>query len=477
MKKSFTTFIAILFVFFNVFSDPVNEKEAKQIAENFYNAYAPSTKVGSSINKLITETYQEVESFYIFGFEKGGFVIVTADDNAVPILGYSFTNPVSEKIESNTRYLFDRYNREISFLKKSDKSDETIKTQWKKLREGNIKKEMKAAGPLLETLWSQGTYYNDLCPLGTPVGCVATAMSQIMNYHEWPATGNGWHKYIPDDNPEFGVQYADFSSETYDWANMPNELTSGSTQIQIDATSTLCYHAGISVDMNYDEDGSGAASPDVLFALTSYFKYDHATIEFIEFDIAEETSFINKIKNEIDNNRPVYYSGSSESTGGHAWVCDGYDDSDKVHINWGWGPGYTGYYEVSSMVVGSADYSEQNDIIIGIQPGSVDQDMIWTKQASGFEAASRGIDYISAIDKRTAWAVAYDGSGDGADVQEYTRTIDGGSNWEAGTINAPDLANYNTSMISAIDENIAWVALYGPDGGKIVRTTDGGITW
>lgn len=476
MKKIFTTFIAMLFVCFNLFSDPVNEKEAKLIAENFYHTYAPATKAGASVNQLITEKYQKTESFYIFGFDQGGFVIVSADDYAEPILGYSFTSPIEEKVGSNIRYLFDRYNSEIAEIKKMKSQNEDIKVDWEKLRSAKLSGEIKAAGPLLETTWNQSPVYNQYCPSENPVGCVATAMSQIMNYHQWPANGNGWHKYIPEDHPEYGIQYADFSSETYDWANMPNALSSSNSATEKDAVATLCYHAGVAVNMNYDPDGSGASSNDVLFALTSYFKYNTTSIELITYDKNNETEYLNKIKTEIDNNRPIYYDGQGDD-GGHAWVCDGYNDDNKVHINWGWGGYYNGYFLLSEMSPGSYDFADVNAMIIGIQPGSAYQDIQWTKQASGFETASRGIRYISAVNERIAWAVAYDGSGDSADVKDFTKTTDG-FNWVSGTINASDLDNYNSSMITAIDENNAWVALYGPNGGgKIVKTSDGGKSW
>ncbi|MDA3953344.1 MAG: C10 family peptidase, partial [Bacteroidales bacterium] len=364
MKKIFTTFIAVLFVCFNVISDPVNEKEAKQIAENFYNAYSPFSKAESSINQLITEKYQDVESFYIFGFDKGGFVIVSADDYAVPILGYSFTSTITENLGSNIRYLFDRYNMEIAETKELKVQNDDLKINWDKLKNAKLSGETKAAGPLLTTTWNQNPVYNQYCPGGSPVGCVATAMSQIMNYHEWPLSGNGWNKYIPADHPEYGEQYTDFGSETYDWANMPIALSASNTTTQIDATATLCYHAGVAVNMNYDPEGSGASTNDVMFALSSYFKYDPTTIELVTYNIDDEASYLNKIKTEIDNNRPIYYDGDGDG-GGHAWVCDGYDDSDNVHINWGWGGSYNGFFLLSNMVAGSYDFTDGNSMIIG----------------------------------------------------------------------------------------------------------------
>lgn len=478
MKKIFLLFITLLIASWSLFADPVSQKETQNVAENFFYMFAPLEKSATKITTIIEEKHQDIISFYIYGFEKGGFVIVSADDDAYPILGYSFTSPVSSDINSNTRFLFDRYKLEIEDAKNSKTKNTEIKQEWNRLKNKTDKSVLNAAGPLLSTTWNQDPYYNQYCPPGTPTGCVATAMSQIMKFHEWPASGNGWHKYTPSDNPQFGVQYADFSSANYDWVNMPQSLHSSSTSDEINAIATLCYHAGVSVDMNYDiYDGSGALTKDVMYAMTSYFKYDPSTIEFIVYDISNETEYLNKIKTEIDASRPIYYDGYGDD-GGHAWVCDGYDETNKVHINWGWGGSYNGYFILSNMVAGTYDFTKGNSMIIGIQPGLADQAMLWKKQASAFTSASRGIRYISAVDSRTAWAVAYDGSGLNASVKDFTKTLDG-STWISGTINAEGTDGMESSMITAIDANTAWVALFDGTngGGKIVKTSDGGLTW
>ncbi|MGM0406617.1 MAG: C10 family peptidase [Bacteroidota bacterium] len=476
MKKIFTFLISI-FISINVFSDHVDKNEAKLLAEKFYSSFAPASKSSAKADKIFVENYNDKESFYIISFDKGGFVIISADDDAVPILGYSFNSPVDKNYGSNIKYLFDSYKKEIEDIRTLKIKDNNNKKDWELLRASKLKEDIKAVEPLLETIWNQSPYYNEYCPPNTPTGCVATAMSQIMNYHEWPKSGNGWNKYIPIDNPDFGTQYADFTSVTYDWANMPKDLTSSSSTTEVDAVAILNYHAGVAVNMNYDPEGSGALSRDVLFALTSYFKYDPSTIEFVTYDAETESEYFNKLKTEIDNGRPIYYDGHGES-GGHAWICDGYDDNNKVHINWGWGGSYNGYFLLSDMAPGSYDFTEGNAMIIGIQPGSAYQKMSWTKQASGFEEESRGVQYISAVSNRIAWAVAFDGSGNSNNVKEYTKTTDG-FNWVSGEINATETDGYGTSMISAIDENTAWVALYDPTngGGKIVKTSDGGQNW
>lgn len=478
MKKIYTL---LLFAFSGllVVANPVDVKLARKVAINYLSA-----KKGTGIDtfdlKLInTHQFDGKDALYIFGMSKGGFVIVSADDEAKPIIGWSLTNPMPKKIDNpvvQTR--IDWYAKQVVYAAKNKTSDKSLKEEWSNILEGKISKGVKGAGPLLTTTWNQEPYYNLLCPTGTPTGCVATAMSQIMRYHQWPQNGKGWHKY---EHPTYGTQYANFEETPYAWASMPNELTSGSTYDEKVAVATLCYHAGVSVNMNYATDGSGAFSRDVLYALTNYFNYDPTIIQMYTFNPNAQTDWINMVKAEIDAGRPIYYSGSSNASGGHAWVCDGYNDNDELHINWGWGGFANGYYAASAMKPTNYDFSESNDMIIGIRPNQSDYKHLWVRQASGFFTSSRGIQFISAVNNRVAWAVAYDGSGSGSAVKEYTRTVDGGATWIAGSINPANSTGLAAAMICAISDSIAWVTLYGNDqtnyGGMIAKTTDGGKTW
>ncbi len=478
MKKFYTLLLLALSGLL-VIANPVDVKLAKKVAINYLSA-----KKGASIDtfdlKLVnTHQYEGKDALYIFAMSKGGFIIVSSDDEAKPIIGWSITNQMPKKIDNPVVLeRFNWYAKQVNHAAKSKIGDKSVKQEWQDILDGKIAKGVKAAGPLLTTIWNQEPYYNMLCPTGTPTGCVATAMSQIMRYHQWPQSGKGWHKY---EHPTYGTQYANFESTTYAWASMPNELTSASTYDEKVAVATICYHAGVSVNMNYATDGSGAFSRDVLYALTNYFNYDPTTIQIYTFNPDNQTEWINMVKTEIDAGRPIYYSGSSSASGGHAWVCDGYNDNNELHINWGWGGYANGYYAATAMIPSgtSYDFSESNDMIIGIQPNQSEFKHLWVRQASGFGTSSRGIQYISAVSNRVAWAVAFDGSGGNAKVKEYTMTTDGGATWKAGSINPANSAGFAASMICAIDDKTAWVPLYDGTngGGMIAKTTDGGKTW
>lgn len=100
----------------------------------------------------------------------------------------------------------------------------------------------------------------------------------------------------------------------------------------------------------------------------------------------------------------------------------------------------------------------------------------WIEQASGFWEASRGINYIHAIDENIAWAVGYDGSGGSLPVQEYTRTVNGGDLWQADYIDTAP-TDGKSAMIFALDENTAWVPLHSGTPQGIWKTEDAGATW
>lgn len=102
----------------------------------------------------------------------------------------------------------------------------------------------------------------------------------------------------------------------------------------------------------------------------------------------------------------------------------------------------------------------------------------WTSQATGFSAASRGLSQITIVDANTVWALAYDGSGLAANVQEFTMTTNGGTTWNPGTVEMgdPDLEINNISPVNA---TTAWVSALIPDdgGGFIFKTSDTGGVW
>ena len=262
------------------------------------------------------------------------------------------------------------YKDQIIFAKENKlEATDNLKNTWEIYRNkksGN--KNLKGVEPLISTIWSQGCYYNDSTPTaGGPcqhvvTGCVATAMSQVMNYYKFPPVGTGQHSY----NSNYGQLTANFGNTYYDFMLMPDTLNSMSTTAQIAQVAQLMSHNGIAVEMNYSPSGSGAYSQDAANAFTHYYNYD------VDLSLKHKSSFTDSIwelmvKAELDSLHPLYYDGSG--SGGHAFVCDGYQVGSFFHFNWGWNGAYNGYFLLSSLNPGGGNYSNNCGAVFGMKPG------------------------------------------------------------------------------------------------------------
>ena len=318
-------------------ADPISPQQAMAIARNFSDirSFVPKIIGNNAKPAPMTVAYTATSSngsadnlLYVINRDRdNGFVVVAGDDAvANPVLGYTDSGSFSyDKIPDNLKWWLGEYARQIEYMTTHDITSAPAPTF-----ESN-------AGPLITTRWNQYEPYNNLCPIKqnerVVTGCVATAMAQVINYYEWPKQGTGSHSY------EWNGQTlsADFGSTTYDWNNMADIYDGTNSDAENDAVATLMYHCGVSVDMNYDisaNGGSGAFSMDVPVALVEYFGYASDVI-LKSRDYYSYNEWLSMLKAEIDARRPIYYSAQSTS-GGHAFVLDGYNTDGYFHVNWGW---------------------------------------------------------------------------------------------------------------------------------------------
>ena len=343
---------------------PVDQETAKDIAVKF---------MGTNNVRLSTtySTGDDAAAFHVFN-TPDGFVIVSADDCETPIIGYSHEgrfdpNNVPVQMED---YLQDFVARIQYGIENHIEADELTAKQWELVRSTGRLSENKsnhAVGPLLTEKWHQGCLYNSLCPaMSGPcghaeVGCVAVAMAQIMHYWGYPASGWGSNSYYNQ-----GVELsADFGNTTYDWEHMPDSLTENSSDAEIEAVATLLYHCGVAVNMAYSTNGSTASSanaPDVWIRNFDYSRQLHRDRKGNNNEV-----WLTKLKDCLDLQRPIYYSGQG-SAGGHAFVCDGYDDSDLLHFNWGWGGNGDGYFALGNLNPIGYSFNNNNYAILDIIP-------------------------------------------------------------------------------------------------------------
>ena len=390
--KRFFTFVLMTAFSYALIGGPIDETTAKQLAQNFWKenntmavrdgkVFMRQMDEAQFVNVAAQYGYSEL---FIFNNTAGkGYVIMAADDCVTPILGYSYENNFDEEpLPPNFKAWLDGYADQIhaATAMKAQATDE-IRTDWECLRQGKslpIKSE-KAVAPLVQTKWNQKPYYNDQCPYDynanerTLTGCVATAMAQVMKYWSYPEHGLGSHSYVPSSHPEYGTLYVDFSAVNYQWSSMPNSVTSSNN-----AVATLMYHCGVGVDMMYGvssapdygsaayiiDNGNGRACAEI--ALKTYFDYK-STLHGEKKSDYSDAGWIELLKNELDNARPMVYGGFS-SSGGHAFVCNGYNANNYFHFNWGWGGNYDDYFYINSLNPGSHNYSQNQQALVGIEP-------------------------------------------------------------------------------------------------------------
>ncbi len=291
---------------------------------------------------------------YAFDVPGGGCIAIVADDELSPVLYYSFDSRLDVPAVPPAQAILEAFADGISEVQDS-RYEKTGPPDplWGFLEELADSPDgvspiapvpTGVVGPLLTTTWSQDEPYHDKCPVvegdHCPVGCTATSMAQIMRYWKHPETGTGSHSYLW----AFGGRTlsADFGSTTYDWANMPDAATPSSPQAVKDAVSTLSYHCGVAVDMDYGPYGSAAYL--IGESLTDYFGY-LPTSYVDKWDYTDE-GWYRLMRDQLDRGWPVWY-GIIIPAGGHAVVADGYDSANKsLHLNMGWGGQEDGFWSL-----------------------------------------------------------------------------------------------------------------------------------
>ncbi len=348
-------------------AEEVGVEKARAIAASFHNTFSAAKAVPADASLAYTFTNgRGSEGVYVFNFNDG-FVMVSADDVYRPIVGYSYEGRFDAKnISPELSYYIGKMIECRDALPRQRVAANT--EEWRKLSEGvSISRGGRESFFLLKTLWNQDYPYNYYAPTEDGhrayAGCVACAMSQVMKYWDSPVRGTGYHEY---EYGNFGVLSAYFDTTYYDWENMPNYLYYNSPWEQVNAVATLMYQCGVSVDMMYGVNGSGSFSEWVPDALVNHFSFTE-DVELRYRDDYSLEEWQNMLKNEFDHGWPVYYSGSDYDSG-HAFVCDGYDDNDMFHFNWGWSGAGDGFFAIDRLNVGGSTFNMDQGAIFNMVP-------------------------------------------------------------------------------------------------------------
>ena len=371
MKKALFLLVAAALSVGQAFASPVDAEQAKKIGLKYaqHNAAKHITEVSLAYTEM---TESGTPALYVFNFD-GGYMIVSADDVAQPILAFGEEGCFdANQISEGLAYYLGHYARQIDYaVTHNMTADPEIAAQWEQIeKEGRVMATRSTRGnisPLISTNWNQDNPYNLYCPTGQGgpaghayAGCVATAMSMVLKYWNWPDHGQGTHSYTPEGYPQ---QTVDFENTYYDWNNMPNSCNNSNYQ----AVATLMYHCGVSVDMMYGPGSSGAYSQDVPPAIANYFRYSDQARR-VDRDLYSRNEWEEMLIASLEEGFPLYYSGSDPG-GGHAFVCCGYRESDrKFYFNWGWSGFNNNYFAIDALNTYSGNFNDGQAAIFDMIP-------------------------------------------------------------------------------------------------------------
>lgn len=306
----------------------ITQWQAQQQAYSFWGKQMPQKAKAKS---RTATTASPSDAYYVFNNDAGGFVIIAGDDAVTPVLGYTSTGSFdAENLPDGLKDLLKSYERQIAAL-----GDNYVANQTATRAAFTGEKLLKTAE------WNQMAPFNKYTPNNYVTGCVATAGAIVMKHHGYPAKGTGSHSYTWN-----GKDLTANFEHDYDWANMPTKYTVGNDEA-FDGVARLMSDLGVAVEMKYAKGGSGASMEDLLTALKKYFGYSKYARLLAIADLGAEV-WNDRLRAEIDANRPILYSAVDSNKGGHSFVIDGYKD-ESFSVNWGWGGYCDGFYRIGAL--------------------------------------------------------------------------------------------------------------------------------
>lgn len=357
MRRLFTILLASLSI--GALARQITPEEASAAASDFMNAselsgVMSSNKTLRQMKALGMNPNDGWSPYYIFNRgEKDGFVIISGDDRAPKILGYSDKGSIdAENIPPQLKDLMESWTKQINSM-----TGETAHASW-----NSTASTRSGEGVLMETAnWGQGYPYNAMCPIidgiQAPAGCVATAMAIAMKYHNWPESTRGGVEsdyYFPDEN-------FDFDNYNIDW----DVLNNNDDPSFCEQVSKLTYSAGIAVQMIYGEMESAAEVWPVSHQLQYFYAYDK-NCQYLPREKFSDTEWNEILRSQLEEIGPVIYNGFG--TVGHCFVLDGYNADGLYHVNWGWDGSSNGYFSLDFSFKGGTNFAENQGMIINLRP-------------------------------------------------------------------------------------------------------------
>ena len=148
---------------------------------------------------------------------------------------------------------------------------------------------------------------------------------------------------------------------------MPTKLYETTSDYDANMIASLMRDCGYASKMDYNEGGSGAALYDAVDAIRDVFGFKSSAKHLVRGALTN--GWIDKMKKEISEGRPVIYSGFNSKWEGHTFVLFGYTKDNRFRVNWGWSNTSTaGEYLLSALGDKPDIFSLAQNAIIGIEP-------------------------------------------------------------------------------------------------------------
>lgn len=359
MMRKFTLLVAALgLVTLTVGAAPRTSAQMQTAAAKAINQHLSKRHMAPRNGAL--KVLKQAEGYQILGYEGGGYAVVATDDLVPELLGVS-TTEYSGGRNKNLEGWLRAMNAVVSNAAARHTPLKAIAPD-----PGKYPTDVE---PLVTTEWDQEEPYDRMCPIfnGSThclTGCVATAMAQVLNYHQLPEHGYGQRTIYYHSQ----AVSANFEESHYDWNNMLDRYVAGNyTDEQANAVALLMHDCGVAANMEYGgpNEGSGAYSSDAAEGMRLYFGF--ADAELKERDYYSDANWMDMVFYELSENGPLYYGGADYWQGGHAFVVHGYRADGKVYVNWGWSGQDDGYYDISMLNPASYEFNYGQDMIVGVK--------------------------------------------------------------------------------------------------------------
>lgn len=373
MKKFFVLLLALLCVV-GAEAKPRTKAEIESAARAAINKVSAHHGHAAPRQGELAELHK-MNGLTVMGYENGGFAVVSNDDQMPEVLGVSDAH-FSGNENPGFAWWLKAINEVCEATAANGPAYANVPTPAALGFEPYV-------DAIVTAEWDQEAPYSNKAPRDKYnqrclTGCVATAISQVLYTHRTPIVGSGQRtnkkSYSNYQNPNGSYEDVTFVYDgwTPDYDNMIDQYTSGPrahqyTNEQAEAVADLMLACGVVVNMSYGSDGSGAYTDQAAEGLIQYMGI--TTADFKERDNYSDTEWMRMIYAELEGGHAMYYSGVDPNPwtgGGHAFVCDGYNEQGHVHINWGWSGEDNGFFNINLLDPLQYEFSKYQDFIMGL---------------------------------------------------------------------------------------------------------------